>query len=190
MRDSVRLGVVALGAMLGLGVCPEARAAEPVEGRLAPFQFGGRVGFGGAPYVRTGDLNGTNFAVQMMMAARLGVRLATALSIHVEGAILTQALVLGQTTIYYEIPPDVPRYPGLLGVVSGTVGLRPIRYLELSLGPTVGGGPTLVGGGTVRLGVRIPTRAHVVLTPGFEGYLLSGDRTGYGAIFGTFGFEI
>mgnify|MGYP007071006627 CR=1 FL=1 len=127
-----------------------------------------------------------------MFLARVGVRLVPAISLSVEGGVLGLfPLPYTQTTqVRPPLPPGIPKHPSLLGVVSGTIGLRPIRYLELSLGPTVGGGPTLVGGGTARLALRIPTRARVVLTPGLEGYLLSGDRTGYGAIFGTFGFEI
>lgn len=193
MRDSVRLGVVALGAVLGLGVSSEARAAEPPEGRLGSLQLGLRAGVGGA-HVRTADvnINGDGASIPYAVLVRIGVRPMAEVSLSVEGGAL--GLFPLPNTVTTEArpprPPGIPRYPFLLGVVSGTVGLPLMRYLELSIGPTVGGGPTLVGGGTLRLAVRIPTRARVVLTPGLDGFLLSGDRTGYGAIFGTFGFEL
>lgn len=191
MRDSVRLGVVALGAVLGLGVSSEARAAEPVEGRLGSLQLGLRAGVGGA-HVRTADVDGDRPSIPLALLVRVGVRPMAEVSLSVEGGAL--GLFPLPHTVTTEVrpprPPGVPRYPSLLGVVSGTVGLPLMRYLELSLGPTVGGGPTLVGGGTLRLAVPIPTRARVVLTPGLDGFLLSGDRTGYRAIFGTFGFEL
>ena len=181
---------VAVGVILGASLAHEARAAE-AEGPLAPVQLGWRAGVGVA-HVRTGDFHGDKPSIPLALLGRVGVRLVPALSLSVEGGALGLfPLPYTQTT---EARPTlragVPRYPVLLGVVSGTVGLRPIRYVELTLGPTVGGGPTLVGGGTARLGVRIPTRTAVVLCPSIEGFLLSGDRTGYGAVFGTFGFEI
>jgi hypothetical protein len=181
---------VALGVTLGLSLAHESRAAE-AEGALAPVQLGLRAGVGVA-HVRTGDFHGDKPSIPLALLARVGVRLVPAISLSVEGGALGLfPLPYSETLVVRPpLPPGVPRYPGLLGVVSGTVGLRPIRYVELSLGPTVGGGPTLVGGGTARLGVRIPTRTAVVLCPSIEGFLLSGDRTGYGAVFGTFGFEI
>jgi len=178
---------VALGCVLAaLGPRP-ACADTPALGAL---HVGGRFGFGGAYYLRTDDRRANALAVQALVAARVGLRAKPALSFYVEGAMLAQGLVLASTAAYVPPPPPgVPLAPDFLGLVSGTVGLRPIRFLELTLGPTLGGGPTWLGGGTARVSARIPAKGATIV-PGLETFFVVGDRTGFGALFGTFGFEL